>query len=172
GVELEGTYVFPLPEGAAVGGFALTVGGKTLAGEVLDAGKARAVYEEIVRRRRDPGLLEYAGRGLYRARVFPIPARGEVAIRLSYEQVLPEDAGTLEFRYPLASARFGAGQVEEARVDVDVASDVDVKAVYSPSHDVTVKRDGERKAHVVHERRGAVQDRDFLLYVARSPDAV
>ena len=75
---LEGTYLFPLPEGAAVSHFAMTMGGTLVEGEVMDARDARAIYEGIVRRRRDPGLLEYVGRGLFRARVFPIPPRGDV----------------------------------------------------------------------------------------------
>ena len=35
--ELEGTYLFPLPEGAAVSRFAMTMGGKLVEGEVMDA---------------------------------------------------------------------------------------------------------------------------------------
>jgi Ca-activated chloride channel family protein len=169
---LEGVYLFPLPEGAAVHGFAMTMGGRLVEGEVIAARDARRVYESIVRRRRDPGLLEYAGRGLYRASVFPIEARGEVRVRLSFQQVLPEDGGTLELRYPLATDRMNGEPVEEVSIEARVESDADLKAVYSPSHAVEVTRDGERKARVAWSRRGAVADRDFLLYLGRSPEAV
>ena len=67
--EAEGTWFLPLPAGAVADAFTMTVGGKEISGEVLDAGQARGVYEAIVRRRRDPGLLEYAGEGMLRARV-------------------------------------------------------------------------------------------------------
>ncbi len=169
---LEGTYLFPLPEGAAVGKFAMTMGGKMVEGQVIEANEARRVYESIVSRRRDPGLLEYVGRGLYRARVFPILPRSDLTVRLEFQQVLPDDDGTLEFRYPLATERLNGQPVEEALVDVRIEGDADLKAVYSPSHTVDVVRDGERKARVVYERAGRVQDRDFLLYVGRSPEAV
>src|SRR5436189_3248656 len=47
---LEGTYMFPLPEGAHIDKFAMDVNGKLTDAELLDAQKARAIYEEIVRR--------------------------------------------------------------------------------------------------------------------------
>lgn len=171
-VELEGQYLFPLPEGASVGKFAMTMGGKMVEGAVLEAREARRIYEGIVARRRDPGLLEYVGRGLFQARVFPIPAHGDVTIRLVFQLLLRDDAGTLELRYPLASDRLNGQPVDEVSVDVRVESSVDLKALWSPSHEVAIAREGERKARVSFERSGRRQDKDFLLYVGRSPEAV
>src|SRR5262249_8589096 len=74
---LEATYVFPVPKGAGVKKFTMWVDGKEVAGELVEADKARAVYTEIVRRTQDPGLLEYMGNNLLRLRVFPVPARGD-----------------------------------------------------------------------------------------------
>lgn len=171
-LQLEGTYLFPLPEGAAVSRFAMTMGGKMVEGEVMDAERARAIYEGIVRRRRDPGLLEYVGRGLFRARVFPIPAKGDVTIRLAFQQVLPESDGTLEFRYPLATDRLHGAPVGETVVTVDVQGDEAVRAVYSPSHAVAVVRKGEQQVHASYESVDRRQSRDFLLYVGRGTDRV
>ncbi len=170
--QLEGTYLFPLPEGASVGKFAMTMGGRMVEGAVLEAKEARRVYESIVSRRRDPGLLEYMGRGLFQARVFPIEPRADLTIRLVFQLVLREDAGTVEFRYPLASERLNGQPVQEVVVDVKVESSVDLKTVWSPSHEVAVSREGERKARVSFERSGRRQDKDFLLYLGRSPEAV
>ncbi len=169
---LEGSYLFPLPYGAVVNQFAMSIGGKMIEGAVLPAAQARAIYESIVRRRADPGLLEYAGRGLYRARIFPIPGNGDVRVRLTFQLVLPEDSGTLAFRYPLATDRLNGEPVTAVEVDVRIEGDADLKAVYSPSHKVVLARDGERRAHVTWSRTRATQDRDFLLYIGRSPDAV
>lgn len=170
--QLEGTYLFPLPEGATVAKFAMTMGGKMVQGEILEADQARRVYHSIVRRQRDPGLLEYVGRGLFRARVFPILPGKDLTIRLTFQQILPDHEGTLEWRYPLATARMHADPVRNALVNVEIESDVDLKAIYSPSHDVAVVRDGNRKAQVSYERAGRRMDRDFLLYVGRSPQDV
>ncbi|MDJ0522369.1 MAG: VIT domain-containing protein [Planctomycetota bacterium] len=172
GRQLEGTYLFPLPEGAVVSKFAMTMFGKMVQGEIIERQEARRIYESIVRRRRDPGLLEYMGRGLFRARVFPIEPHKDLTIRITYQQVLPEDAGTVEFRYPLATDRLNAAPVQSVAVDVRVRSSVDIKTVYSPSHSVEIKRDGEKAARVSYERSQRRQDKDLLLYVGRSPDAV
>ncbi len=172
GRQLEGTYLFPLPEGATVAKFAMTMGGKMVQGEIVEAEQARRIYHDIVRRQRDPGLLEYLGRGLFRAKVFPILPHQDLTIRLQFQQILPDNDGTLEFRYPLATSRLHGDKVNNALVHVKVQSDVDLKALYSPSHTVAVVREGERQADVSYERAGRAQDRDFLLYIGRSPDDV
>jgi len=169
---LEGTYLFPLPRDAVVGEFAMTMGDRLVEGEVLEANRAREIYNSIVRRRRDPGLLEYVGRSLFRARVFPIAPQKELRVRLSYQQVLAESAGTIELRYPLASARLNHSVVESVVIDVRFESSVDLKSVYSPSHPVAVDRDGERKARVTFERGQVAADRDFVVFFGRSPAAV
>ncbi len=170
--QLEGTYLFPLPDGASVSRWAMTMGGKMVEGEILEAAKARAIYESIVRARRDPGLLEYMGRGLFQARVFPIEPRADLTIRLTFQQLLPEDGGTIEFRYPLSTDRMNATPVDGVTIDVTIQSDVDIKAIYSPSHAVDVTRRGDREARVGYERHGQRQDKDFVLYVGRSESDV
>src|SRR5688500_12971981 len=69
---LEATYIFPIPPGATVSGFAMWVNGRRQQGELLDSAQARQIYEAIVARAMDPGLVEYMGGNLFRARVFPI----------------------------------------------------------------------------------------------------
>ena len=54
---VEGTYVFPLPSGAAVTGFTFWVDGEPVEGKVLSREEARRIYEDIVRSLRDPALL-------------------------------------------------------------------------------------------------------------------
>ncbi|MBO0160296.1 VIT domain-containing protein, partial [Vibrio parahaemolyticus] len=70
---LEGTWFFPIPDSAAIVEFAIWENDKKLVGEVRSRDEARRIYDEIVRRQRDPGLLEYAGRNLFQASIFPIP---------------------------------------------------------------------------------------------------
>ncbi|MDA1196322.1 MAG: VIT domain-containing protein, partial [Planctomycetota bacterium] len=170
--QLEGNYLFPLPEGAVVSEFAMTMMGTMVQGEVLEAKAARRIYESIVRRQRDPGLLEYVGRGLFRARVFPIEANKPLTIKLTFQQVLLDDAGTLEMRYPLATDRMNGASVDRVVMDFSVTSSIDLKAIYSPSHKFDVARTGEREARLTFESAGQRQTRDILLYLGRSPDAV
>src|SRR6266704_261663 len=72
----EADFMFPLPKGAAFQDHKLSINGELVSGETMSADRARQIYEEIVRRQRDPALLEWMGYGLLRARIFPI-ASGE-----------------------------------------------------------------------------------------------
>ena len=102
---LEGSYFFPIPESASLSDFAIYDGDKRMAGEVLERNKARQIYNEIVRRQIDPGLLEYAGKDLFQANVFPIEPRSTKKIELAYSQVLKGEGGTVSYRYELGSGR-------------------------------------------------------------------
>ncbi len=104
-VDLEGTYIFPLPEDAAISNFSMYVDGKKWEGKLLTKEEARRIYEDTVRSKRDPALLEYIGRGAFQARVYPIPARGERRIQIEYTQVLPRENDLVRYIYPLATEK-------------------------------------------------------------------
>jgi len=165
---LEGTYLFPVPRGATLSNFAMTVGGKRMQGEVLDAEKARAIYNKIVRQRRDPGLLEYCGRDLFRARVFPIPAKGDVAIEFTFDQLMPEENGVLEFEYPLATEGFNRAPVERVLVDLEYAGAMPLRSIYSPSHAIDVVRSKERAARVTYERHHRRATKPLRVHFGRA----
>lgn len=95
----EGEYLYPLSGEAAFAGFSLWQGEDELRGEVMDRERARDIYEEIVRRRADPALIELAGHGLLRARVFPIDPGQERRVQLRYTQLLATSGDALHFRY-------------------------------------------------------------------------
>src|SRR5437870_1069059 len=99
--QLEATYVFPVPKGASVNKFMMCVGDKEVAGELVEAAKAREIYTSIVRRTQDPGLLEYLGNNLLRMRVFPVPANGDQKVTLSFTSVAQNEGGLVEYIYPL-----------------------------------------------------------------------
>src|SRR5882757_962437 len=102
---LEGTYFFPLPESASISEFAIWDGDRRLVGEVRSREEARRIYDEIVRRQRDPGLLEYAGKDLFQASIFPIPPHSDKKVELKYTQILKAESGTVAYRYPLGVGR-------------------------------------------------------------------
>ena len=82
--DLEGELVFPLPDGAAVCGYALDIGGALVDGVVVTKERARVAFETETRRNVDPGLVEHVQGNLYRTRIYPLPANGERRIRLTY----------------------------------------------------------------------------------------
>lgn len=172
GFAVEGTYIFPLPEDAAIASFDMWVDGQKLEGKLLGREQARAIYEEIVRSQRDPALLEYVGRGAFQASIFPIPPRGERRIELTYSQVLPANEGLVRYRYPLNTEKFSARPLGEVSVTVRLAEKTPLRILYSPSHQVDVRRDGDRRATVSYIERNVRPDRDFDLYYGLSTDAI
>ena len=104
----EGTYIFPIPEGATVDQFTMTVDGQEVQAQVLDADQARRIYEDIVRSMRDPALLEYVGQGAIQASIFPIEPGTERQVSIRYQQVLPSENGLVRYVYPLNTERFSA----------------------------------------------------------------
>jgi len=170
----EGTYVFPLPPGAVVQDFVMWVDGKPIEGEILPADEAREIYEDYVRRQRDPALLEYVGRDAVRARIFPIPAGEERRIQLEYTQILPLDEGMLHYRYPLDTERFSALPLEQVSIYVSLTSKTPLRAVYSPSHqnEVIIIREGAYRATLSYEANHVLPDRDFELYAGTTTDDI
>jgi Ca-activated chloride channel homolog len=152
----EGDYIYPLPGEAVFSNFSLFQGDQELRGETLDANRARSIYEEIVRKKRDPALIELVGHGMVRARVFPINAGETRRITMRYTQVLNRAGDAVQFRYA-AAGRFagvlpegrergiGAQRVrEDAPVTFMLIADRGdlFRDAFSPTHEVNVTRDG------------------------------
>lgn len=142
----EGTWILPLPQGAVADRFTMTINGVEQRGSVLDANAARQVYENIVRQRRDPGLLEYMGQGALRARIFPIPPRGEALVKVRWAQVLPQSGTFREWRYPVRAAFLGGTGPKKLTLTAEIRSKSPIKSVYSPFAGIDIRRDGEHRA--------------------------
>src|SRR5438093_5557423 len=160
---LEGSYMFPVPKGAHINKFSMEIGGKSVDAELLPADKARGIYEDIVRKMRDPALLEYAGRDLFKVRIFPIEPRSRKPIKISYTELLRSDAGTVTYLYPLSTEKFSAQPIKSLSVKVEVKSEQPLASIYSPSHKVEIKRDGANRAVIGYESKDEKPDTDFQL---------
>jgi Ca-activated chloride channel family protein len=174
---IEGTYIFPLPAGASVSGFAMSVNGKRMEAEFLEGDKAREIYQGIVAKLRDPALLEFVDRDLIRAKIFPIEPGATQQMELEYSGPLRADNGSFRYVVPLRLPVGGAA--ERASVDIKIVSPDGVKAVYSPTHEIEVVREGD-SARVTGEFGSAARRReagstpatgaarDFVLYYTTS----
>ena len=171
-VPLEATYVFPLPEDAAISDFSLYVDGERLEGRILDKEEAREIYESIVQRNRDPALLEYVGRNAFQAQVFPIPPHGERRVQISYTQLLSQEAGLVHFLYPLNTEKFSPRPLEEVSISVDVRSQTPIRSVYSPSHDVAIERLSDMHITASYEERDVTPSTDFELFYSLSSEDI
>ena len=94
----EGTFAITLPSGAAVSRFAMESGGQFMEAEIVEKQLARRAYEDNLHRRQDPALLEKAEGNQFTARVFPIPAKGDKHLVISFSQELPGTRYALPLR--------------------------------------------------------------------------
>ena len=160
---LEATYIFPLPENADLTNFQMSFNGKMVEGEVLPSDKARQIYESIVRRTKDPGLIEFIGRRLLQMRVFPIEPGSDTTIKLRYQQINRPISGMSGYHYPLRTRKTAGQAYGLVRFAVNLHTTAPLKNVWSPSHAVEIVRDGEYGAKIAYEASGGSLEDDFLL---------
>lgn len=166
--EVEGTYMFPIPEDAVLSDFGMWVDGEKLEAEVLEKDEAQRIYEEIVRRMIDPALLEYVGQGMFKARIYPIEANSEKKVEIDYTQVLTKDNDTIRFLYPLNTEKFSSEKLENVTVTVNIKGNEALKNIYSPTHNVAINKKGLKEASASYEENDVKPDRDFEVIYSES----
>ncbi len=164
GARLEGYYIFPIPEGAVIKKFTMFINGTETEAELLDAKKAREIYEEIVRKALDPAILEYQGKGIFKARIFPIEPHSAKRVKISYNQILEKDNGTIEYVYPLNTEKFSAKPLKDVSININIKSADNLKNVYCVSHNAEIIRKSDHNAIVSYEERNTKPDTDFKVY--------
>jgi Ca-activated chloride channel homolog len=168
----EGIYLFPLPKDAAVSDFQMMVDGETLEGKLLDRDEARRIYEEIVRRQRDPALLEYLDRGLFQANVFPIPPGERRSLNFTYTQVLEQRDGLYRYNYPLRTRQYSVLPPERVSVSVELRDQEGLRTIYSPEYPIRIERMQDDTAIVTFEGEGEQPPADFNLYFGTDESAI
>ena len=164
-VPMEVSFVFPLPYDGAIDQLTLLVDGKEFPAKLLPASEARAKYEEIVRKNRDPALLEWMGNGMFQTSVFPVPPGAERKVTLRYSQLCRKDQGLTDFVFPLSTAKYTSAPLEKLEIQLSIESSADIKNLYSPSHAIEVKRPDSKHASVSFTRTNEIPTSDFrLLY--------
>jgi Ca-activated chloride channel family protein len=162
--QLEACFVFPVPYDGAIDQLTLLVNGKEYAAKLLSKEEARRRYEEIVRKNRDPALLEWVGAGMFQTSVFPIPAGDSRTVTLRYTQHCRKSHGLTDFMFPLSTAKYTEGALAKLSIQLAIESPTDIKNVYSPTHDVTIERPDDRHAVVKFDAKKAVPTDDFRLF--------
>jgi Ca-activated chloride channel family protein len=167
---LEGVLMVPLPADATLSGFSMVIAGKETKGELLEATQASAIYQAIVSRAIDPGLLELVGERMFRARVFPIEPRGEIVATLKMTQMLPKSGGLVTLTVPMKSARFLQGEGGRTSAALDIRTSRPLRTIVASSPDVKIGRDGERAAQVRYEQGdGGLQDLSLTFSMREDP---
>ncbi len=171
---LEGVFYFPLPQDASISGFGMWIGGELIEADVVEKQRAREIYETILREKRDPGLLEWSGGNLFKARVFPIEPHSEKRIKITYTQVLPLKGRGYRYSYALQSDLLRLHPLRELQIDVRVHSAVPLASVTSPTHPARI----DQTAHAAHVEFAAQEytpSQDFEVAVeidSQAPEVV
>ncbi|MCE9577592.1 MAG: VWA domain-containing protein [Deltaproteobacteria bacterium] len=101
---LEATYVFPLPDRAAVTRFRLEVAGRVVEGIVDERGAARATYDAAIAAGQRAAIAEEDRAGVFTLRVGNLMPRDVAIVRLTLVGPLPVEDGEVTFRFPLVVA--------------------------------------------------------------------
>jgi Ca-activated chloride channel family protein len=163
GRDLEGTFLFTLPEDAQVSDFAIRIDGKELRGEVLPRDEARNIYEGIVRRLRDPGLLEHLDDRTVKLRVFPLRANQESDVEIEYLQTLRRENGMISYEID-QSFPAGVERSKEAELAIELNTQDAIGLLQSPTHKLNVKKDKDGTSATVTLEESASFDGNFTLF--------
>jgi Ca-activated chloride channel homolog len=131
---------------------------------LLEAKKAREIYEGYVRRNQDPALLEWVGMGMFQTSVFPVPPGAERKVTLKFSQLLRKDHNLTDFMLPLSTAKYTSQPVEKVSINATIETTAEIKSVYSPTYPVEVKRPDSKHAVIKYEATNAVPATDFRLF--------
>ena len=171
----EADYLFPLPKNAAFEGLKLEINGELVAGETMGADEARRIYEDIVRRSRDPALVEWMGHGLLRTRIFPIAAGETRRVVVRFHAVAEREGDALRVDYFRGGHSGPPADVARDREDPEGRLRFRLSyprssfgRPYSPTHDVRVRDDGETGRV---ELAGGAREMTLLLPLRRGTRA-
>lgn len=179
----EADYIFPLPPGAAFEDLKLSINGELVSGETMSADKARGIYEEIVRKQRDPALVEWMGSGMLRTRIFPIAPGEEKKVVVRFQSVAVREGDALRVDYRRGSDPNGTGGnprvIPATRTAGDEGGEWTTFSLlyqrndqygepYSPTHTLRTRDEGRTRSVEV---RGSASDVTVLLPLRRSNTA-
>lgn len=163
-VQLEASFMFPLPYDGAIDQLTLLVDGKEYDAKLLSKEEARQRYEEIVRKNRDPALLEWVGTGMFQTSVFPIPPGAKRTVTLRYSQLCRKSYGLTDFIFPLTTAKYTSKPLAKLNIRVAIESGSPIKNVYSATHKVEIDRPDKTHAVVKYDAQDLVPGEDFRLF--------
>ena len=162
--QMEVCFAFPLPYDGAIDKLTFMVDGKEFEGKLMPAKEARQIYEGYIRRNQDPALLEWIGTGMFKTSVFPVPPGAERKVTLKYSQLLRKDQKLTDFLFPLSTAKYTSTPIDVLKFDIALSSRYKIKSIYSPTHPIDIKRNGEKFAKVSLNAKNVIPSTDFRMF--------
>ena len=168
--EVNGLYIFPVPDDAVVSKLALSVDGELVNGKLLSQEESHRIYRDSARYGENKAILEHIGTRAFVVEVPGIPASGECRIQFEYSQIISADSDLTKYTYPLSLAKSASGLIENLHIEMEIESKHELRAIHSPSYEVTIDRKDDHHVRVSYEGTDVDPDDDFLCYYAVSDD--
>ena len=167
---VEGTYIFPIPENAEIESIQMEINGNMTKGEILNAKKAKEIYEKIVRESKDPALMEYSDKAIFKIRIFPIEPKKEKKIKIKYKELLKKDGRMNAYKFPLRAEKFLTKPVNQISLKISIDSENELKSIYSPSHKIDIEREGKKSALLSYKEKDILPENNFELLFSTHQD--
>lgn len=196
---LQGQYLLPLPEGAAVHDLTLHIGQRTVVGEVREKEQARSEFAQAMASGRKASLVEAQQGNVFRTAVANVAPGETVDVEIGYWQRVDYRDGVFSLNFPLtltqrytlggetpptpaevatvaeqaqavADAAPSAGDAPQVSVRVELDPGLPLQNVDSPSHAVHIERNGENY-RITLQQESVRSDRDFVLTWTPKPNA-
>ncbi|MCI4666074.1 MAG: marine proteobacterial sortase target protein [Neomegalonema sp.] len=103
-VFVEGKYVFPMPEGAAVDTLKMRVGDRWIEGKIEERKEAKKIYEEAKAEGKVASLVEQERPNMFTTSVANIAPGAVVVVQIEYQETLAPREGAFGLRLPLVVA--------------------------------------------------------------------
>ena len=165
-------FVFPLPYDGAIDQMTFMVDGEELEGRLLEADKARDIYQSYVRRSQDPALVQWIGTGMFQTQVFPVPAGAERTVSLRYTQVCKRTGNLNDWLLPLSPTKFTSKPIGTIEIRGRIRGEGKLGNVYSPSHDIEIDRESDKVTRFTYKAKHKVPKGDFRVMWDTGDDAV
>jgi len=98
---VNGIYVFPLPENAAVDHMEMIIGERILKGKIKERQKAKQIYEQAKQEGKKSSLVEQQRPNIFTNSVANIGPNETISISIQYQQTLTYDQGQFSIRFPM-----------------------------------------------------------------------
>jgi Ca-activated chloride channel family protein len=164
---VETVWIFPLPEGAVVTELYFWFNGKRYKADIREAKEARQAYEDQIRRRIDPALLEYLGDNLFRLSIAPVNPNSEVRTEITYVELLPYEFGTIGYTFGMDAVGLSPKPLNRVSVALTAQTQSPFKYFRSPSHGastaIQITKVNEKKYTAVFGDENFMPDKDLTI---------
>ncbi len=166
--EVDGRYIFPVPDGAVVSNLALSIDGDPVEGHLLSSERSYRTYRRSIREGHNLGIIEHIGTQAFVADVRRIPANNSRHVEFEYSQILPEENALVKYTHPLSLAKSENCPVADLVVNMEIESQHELGTINSAAHEVTIDRKNDNHVQISYKGTDVDPDDDFQCYYSVS----